>query len=303
MFVKMQCSNMRHRLIIIVSLVFISFQSACAVTKRALVIGLSQYQKYRQTQLDWPNIHGANDAALISKTLRKQGFCIQMLIDGQATALSIRKALSILEKQTRKGNLVYIHFSGHGQPVEDKDGDEPDGWDEAIVPYNAGQQYVANVYNGHNHITDDELNIYVTNIRKKAGKTGFVYVVLDACHAGGSSRGEEEEDSVFVRGTNIGFSRSGKAFVPKIATRPVVRIPAGSDMGATCYLEACRSYQTNAEIKVGVQYFGPLSYYINKVLCSHSLTANTAWTEKVRKLMNADRRLIRQNMVVEKIKQ
>ena len=294
---------MIHRLFTIITIAFICIQSVWAGTKRALIIGLSQYPKYRQAQLDWQNIHGANDAVLISNTLRKQGFSIHLLTDRQATALSVRKALCTLEKQTQKGDLVYIHFSGHGQPVEDKNGDEPDGWDEAIVPYNAGQRYVAHVYSGQNHIIDDELNVYVTNIRKKAGKKGFVYVVIDACHAGDSSRGEEEEDSVFVRGTNIGFSRSGKAFIPRIDTRPVIRISGGGNMASTCYLEACRSYQTNAEIKVGTQYFGPLSYYVNKVLCNHHLNANTAWIENVRKLMNADKRLIRQNMVVEKTKQ
>lgn len=294
---------MRHRLFAIITVAFLCLQSVWAGSKRALIIGLSQYPKYRQAQLDWPNIHGANDAALISKTLSKQGFTTQLLTNRQATAQSIRKALSALEKKTQKGDIIYIHFSGHGQPVEDRNGDEPDGWDEAIVPYNAGQRYIAHVYTGQNHIIDDELNVYVTNIRKKAGRTGFVYVVIDACHAGDSSRGEEEEDSVFVRGTNIGFSRSGKAFIPRIDTRPVIRISGGSNMAATCYLEACRSYQTNAEIKVGAQYFGPLSYYINKVLCNHKLNANTAWIENVCKLMNADKRLIRQNMVVEKTKQ
>ena len=233
---------MRHRLFTIITIAFLCIQSVWAGSKRALIIGLSQYPKYRQAQLDWQNIHGANDAALISKTLRKQGFSIHLLTNRQATAQSIRKALHTLERQTHKGDLVYIHFSGHGQPVEDGNGDEPDGWDEAIVPYNAGQRYVAHVYTGQNHIIDDELNVYVTNIRKKAGRTGFVYVVLDACYAGGSSRGEEEEDSVFVRGTNIGFSRSGKPFIPKIDPRPVIRISGGANMAATCYLEACRPY-------------------------------------------------------------
>ncbi|MDY4626246.1 MAG: caspase family protein [Prevotella sp.] len=294
---------MRHRLLTTIVLAFICFQSVWAGTKRALIIGLSQYPKYRQAQLDWQNIHGANDAVLISKTLRKQGFRINLLTNRQATAQSIRKALRTFEIQTQKGDLVYIHFSGHGQPVEDKNGDEPDGWDEALVPYNAGQRYMAHVYTGQNHIIDDELNVYITNIRKKAGKTGFVYVVIDACHAGDSSRGEEEENPTFVRGSNIGFSKSGKAFIPRIDTRPVIRIAGGANMAATCYLEACRSYQTNAEIKVGTQYFGPLSFYVNKVLCHHNLNANTAWTENVRRLMNADKRLIRQNMVIEKTKQ
>ncbi len=293
---------MRQLLMLIVTLSFFCVQSACSGVKRALVIGLSQYPAYRQAALGWKNIHGANDAAIISRTLRKQNFRVTVLTDGQATAQAIRRALGRLGKHTCKGDLVYIHFSGHGQPVEDTDGDEADGWDEAIVPYNAGQRYVANVYQGQNHIIDDELNAFVTVIRRKAGASGFVYVIIDACHAGDSSRGDEAEDTVFVRGTNVGFSRSGKAFVPRIDDRPVIRIPGGNNAAGVCYLEACRSYETNAEIRVGTQYFGPLSYYVNTVLSRHALNRNTAWTGVVRRLMNEDRRLVRQNMVVEESK-
>lgn len=292
------------KLRILITLIFIlgSLQQMSAGSKRALLIGLSNYPKYRQAQLDWHNIHGANDVHIIGNTLKKQGFSITTLINRQATAQNVRKALVRLSKQTKAGDMVYIQFSGHGQPFEDRNGDETDGWDEAIVPYNAGQQYIAKVYDGRNHIIDDELNVYITNIRKKAGVRGFVYVVLDACHMGGASRGEEDEDSVFVRGTNIGFSRNGKAFVPRIDTRPVIKVPNGKGLAPTCYIEACRSYQSNTEIKVGNQYYGPLSYYINIVLSHNKLSTNIAWVDSVRKLMNSDRRLGRQNMVVERSK-
>lgn len=294
---------MKWRLFFIITIALLCLQSASAGNKRALIIGLSEYPKYKQAELDWQNIHGANDAALISRTLKKQGFRITLLTNRQATAQAIRVALRTLTKQTGRGDLVYIHFSGHGQPVEDRNGDERDGWDEAIVPYNAGQRYIAKVYDGRNHIIDDELSIYISNIRRKAGKAGYVYVVIDACHAGDSSRGEDEEDSVFVRGSDVGFSRSGKIFIPRIDTRPVITITGDGNMSGTSYLEACRSYQNNMEIKAGAQYFGPLSYYINKVLSRHILSANTAWIDSVRKFMSEDRRLIRQNMVVEKSKQ
>lgn len=294
---------MTKRLIISALTFAVCILSASAMTKRALLIGLSDYPKYKQTQLDWHNIHGANDVALIGGTLKKQGFTVTALTNKQATAQAIRKAFARLSKQTKAGDLVYVHFSGHGQPFEDRNGDEADGWDEAIVPYNAGQHYIDNVYDGRNHIIDDELNIYITNIRKKAGVKGFVYVVLDACHMGDASRGDEDdEDSVYVRGSNVGFSRSGKPFIPRIDARPVIKVPGGTNMSPTCYLEACRSYQTNTEIKEGKQYYGPLSYYINKVLSRSKLNMNTAWIDNVRKLMNADRRLVKQNMVVERSK-
>lgn len=281
-------------------MVLISMLPAIAGGKLALVIGVSEYQKHKRPELNWQPIHGANDAALISGTLAAQGFSVERLTGRKATADGMRRALQRLERRTKAGDMVYIHFSGHGQPVEDTSGDEPDGWDEAIVPYDAGQRYVAGIYEGDKHITDDELNVYVSGIRRRAGQKGFVYVVIDACHAGGASRGEDtEEDTLFVRGTNAGFSRSGKPFVPRIDKRPVIRIPGGANMAGACYLEACRSYQTNTEIKADGHYYGPLTYYINKVIWKHRLTNSTAWTAEVRRMMAADIRLQRQNMVVE----
>lgn len=291
---------MTRRICLLVAMALISLLPACAGGKLALVIGVSEYQKHKRPELNWQPVHGANDAALIGRTLAAQGFSVEKLVGKKATADEIRRALSRLTRRTKAGDMVYIHFSGHGQPVEDLSGDEPDGWDEAVVPYDAGQRYVAGVYQGDKHILDDELNAYVSGIRRRAGKDGFVYVVIDACHAGGASRGEDaEEDTLFVRGTNAGFSRSGKPFVPRIDTRPVIRIPGGSNMADACYLEACRSYQTNTEIKADGQYYGPLTYYINKIIWKHRLSRNTAWTAQVRRMMAADIRLQRQNMVVE----
>jgi hypothetical protein len=31
------------------------------------------------------------------------------------------------------GDIIYLHFSCHGQPFEDMNGDEADGWDESYL--------------------------------------------------------------------------------------------------------------------------------------------------------------------------
>ena len=130
---------------------------------------------------------------------------------------SVKVAFNNFTSVCKEGDLVYIHFSCHGQPVEDLNGDEPEGWDEALVPIDAKKVYQKGVYEGKNHIIDDELNEYLREIRTKVGKNGFVYVVVDACHAGSSYRGDEEER--ITRGTNRGFTASNKPFVPKIDKR------------------------------------------------------------------------------------
>ena len=274
---------------------------AHAETKRALLIGVSDYPTHRAfADGSWSKIHGSNDVDLINETLKKQGFKIAALKNKNASADKIRKAFAKLVNECNKGDMVYIQFSGHGQAVEDMSGDETDGWDEAIIPYDAMMQYKLGIYEGDKHILDDELNLCLNSIRKKVGKDGFVYVVLDACHMGGASRGEEQdEDEVFVRGTDKGFSPSGKKYAPRIDNRSNIKITSSNEAAKICILEACRAYQTNAEIKQGGKYYGPLTYYINQYLSSHDLTSNAKWIERVRTMMGKDKRLIKQNMVIE----
>ncbi len=266
-----------------------------AQTKKALVIGISDYPQ--DSENSWGLIHGANDADLLASTLKKQGFKTNKLTNKKATASNIRKELSLFVEDIKNGDVVYLHFSGHGQPVEDLDGDEEDGWDEALIPHDAKKKPEKGIYEGENHILDDELNTYLREIRAKVGSNGFVYVVIDACHAGSSYRGEEED--VPTRGTNIGFSAKGKLFVPPIVKSGRIKIEDLDNSSDICILEACRSYQVNSEIKQEGTYYGPLSYYINKVLQTYQLGKSIAWIDEVRKYMETDMRLIRQNMVIE----
>ena len=268
-------------------------------TKTALLVGISEYSKNNIEANDsvWSNIHGTNDVELLVPTLTRQDFSITTLRNKEATAIKIRKTFKKFTSFCHEGDLVYIHFSCHGQPVEDLNGDEPEGWDEALVPIDAQKTYQKGVYEGKNHIIDDELNEYLREIRTKVGKNGFVYVVVDACHAGSSYRGDEEE--VITRGTNRGFSPMNKPFVPKIDKRGKIEIEHSETMSDICILEACRSYQVNSEIQEDGTFYGSLSYYVNQVLQKVELDKDIIWTNKVSRLMNEDIRLVRQNIVIE----
>lgn len=288
------------RLLVISSLLIICFP-AQATTKRALLVGISNYGQSGANS--WNDIHGANDVELISKTLKKQDFKIITITNKNATARRIRKELKSLSNSCRKGDVVYIHFSCHGQPYEDLDGDEEDGWDESLVPYDARKVFSAGKYEGVNHIKDDELHTYIQKIRKAVGSKGFVCVIIDACHAGGSSRGDEgddeDDDDPIIRGTKDGFSPHGKSFRPRIDTKSNFKIASSAGLSDVVIVEACRSYQSNCEIKQNGKYYGPLSYYLNKTLQSYSVSANLNWVNEVKSQMDRDRRLTKQNLVYE----
>lgn len=225
-------------LFVILSVLCLSWPLASMAKKRALLIGISHYpQTTKSNPCTWTNIHGSNDVRLLRGSLQKQGFRITTLTNAQATASHIRRALKRLCQQAAKGDMVVIHFSGHGQPFEDLSGDEADGWDEAIVPYDAKKCY-SRTYTGQCHIIDDELERYINSLRTTVGPRGFVYVVLDACHMGGASRDESETDSAAcARGTNVGFSPNGRTYIPRIDRRGHFTVKASPRMAGVCYIE------------------------------------------------------------------
>lgn len=230
---------------------------------RAFLVGISNYKSHGYKV--WNNIHGAEDVALISPELKKKGFTIQTLTNEHATYHNILNYLNNFMQKSKKGDIVYIHFSCHGQPVEDGlNGmplDESNGWDESLVPIDAGKEYTTN-YQGEKHITDDELNVYIDKLRKKIGVAGMLYVIIDACHAGTMSRKGIET----IRGTNEGLSKSGKKFNPPKEKVKHYSIAQTTDMSPVLFVEACQSHERNQEIRIGGKEYGSLSYNIWQAL-------------------------------------
>ena len=260
---------MVRKLLLIIGLSFMVSIAGNAQRKRAFMVGISHYDT-ALTGYQWNNINGVEDINLLSPILKKQGFYLTTLLDEQATYQNITKQLSAFTNQTKKGDIVYLHFSAHGQPVEDLNGDEEDGWDEAIVPIDAYKNYKKGLYEGKKHLLDDQLNTYIKKLRTKIGPSGFLYVVIDACHAGTSSRANDET----IRGTKVGFTYNNKVFKPSTQKKSHYKVEATPKMSHVMYLEACRPDQVNMEIKVDGKRYGPLSYNIAQALQAKPLSAN-----------------------------
>lgn len=270
--------------------------AANAQRKRALLVGISHYDT-QLTGYQWNNINGVEDINLLNPVLQKQGFSTTTLLDDQATFDSIIEQIALFTSKTKKGDIVYLHFSAHGQPVEDLNGDEEDGWDESIVPVDAYKMFKKGVYEGQKHLTDDLLNKYIKKLREKIGLTGFLYVVVDACHAGTSSRANDET----VRGTHVGFTFNNKVFKPSKTKKSHYLIESSNKQSDVLFIEACRPDQVNTEIKVDGKRYGPLSYNIAQTLSAFTLTTNAnEFVESIkRSLMNTGRWPNNQNLVTE----
>ena len=207
-------------------------------TKRALVIGIGNYPEAS----GWAKINGDKDLPIVRDMLLANGFQSKDIVElknESATADAIRKALDALVGKAAKGDVIYIHFSGHGQQITDLHGDEEDGFDEAWIPIDAQFSYAKGKYEGENHIVDDQLNQWLSQLRSKVGATGKITVVADACHSGGGSRGDEDETEYVVRGTSDAFVIPGntKPFSGEVGTIDWI------------FISACKSYQCNYEYK------------------------------------------------------
>jgi hypothetical protein len=223
-----------------------------AQTKRALIVGIGAYPP----RSGWSIIHGDNDVPLITDALIRRGFDqdkIVKLVNEQANKKNILKKINLLIEQANLNDVIYLHFSTHGQQVVDLDGDEKDSLDEAIIPYDARKTFVKRVYEGQCHLIDDELNLLLSALRKKIGKSGSLIVVIDACHSGDATRGKGiDNDSIVVRGTPDIFQENSKR---RVAPKPVKSID-------WIVISATQPYQNNYEYKVNGIYYGSLSYAI-----------------------------------------
>jgi hypothetical protein len=140
------------------------------VEKRALCIGINDYPG---TGSDLAGC--VNDGRDWAAALGKRGFTVDTIFDKKATGDSIRKGIEALVTRAKRGDLVVIQYSGHGSFVPDVDGDEPDGTDECLCPYDIRNK---------GPITDDEM-FDLFSARQQGVK---VFMISDSCHSGTVAR-------------------------------------------------------------------------------------------------------------------
>jgi len=250
--------------------------SALPGQKRALVICVSE-----QEDKSWAAINASNDLYYVDKLLESSGYDDICVLTGKnATKQGIIDAFVLLTNRCRQGDIVYIHFSGHGQLMTDVNGDEAairskDRYDECWIPYDAYLEYGEND-KGDKHLSDDEIGSLLTGIKKMIGATGRILVVVDACHSGGSTRshGKDLYEDLTVRGIEDVFT------IPHTTHRLTESF---SEDWLT--LSACMAHQVNAECvspKVG-----KLTYILYLLRSQLDKLTNKELLELIGKMMNS----------------
>lgn len=223
------------------------------MAKKAVLIGVNRYR------IPGNDLRGCvPDVKNMAKLLQRQfGFdsdSISVITDFKATKEAIETAVTGLIRGARRGDVLLVHYSGHGSNVPDDNGDESDKRDEILCPTDL---------DWNDPLRDDWLRSVFDGLASGVSLT----VVTDSCHSGTVTRALEPPDAPVIerylpspwdlvavesgRGP-AGTTRSGRR--PKPATDVVhVDIPE-------VLISGCRADQTSADAAIGGGFAGALTY-------------------------------------------
>lgn len=121
---------------------------------------------------DYPLVACINDAKDMLAIAKKKKYDESYIMTNEAgTCNNLTDHLKNAAKKLKKGDMLFISYSGHGSYVPDKNNDEIDGRDETWCLYDR-------------MILDDELAVCWSKF-----KTGVkIFMVSDSCHSGTVSR-------------------------------------------------------------------------------------------------------------------
>ncbi|MCI4665247.1 MAG: caspase family protein [Neomegalonema sp.] len=240
-------------------LALLSLSLQAEARDRALLIGITDYQVKKLS------LKGA-DADLDTMLRVAQGPLgiapgdVRILRDDEATKAGIIATFEDwLVKGTKPGDRVFISYSGHGTQIRDLDGDERDGLDEALAPWDARTD-------GSNLITDDEFSAL---LRKLPGRK--IILLIDACNSGTITRRFGRRAGAARKGERY-FQVTGKMGAPAPVRAWAAR--ALSDHGfddQTRDLDivsftAAAAYQLTYEAEINGREQGIFSFVIGELL-------------------------------------
>lgn len=229
--------------------------------RKALLVGVEAY-----ADPDLPPARGALDDVENMRDLlvERFGFApadVRVLEGSAATRQGILDAFEAhLVADAAPGGLVYFHFSGHGSQIFDRSGDEADGWDETLMPYDSGRGKLAN-----RDVLDDELGLLFDRVRARGAQAVFV---LDSCHGGTGTRADGGRGvPADLRGAPDGVSP------PRISSLARSRADRGYTLiSATAAVERARAFRD-----AGGQWHGALTYFLARAL--RRAGPKTTWRE------------------------
>lgn len=230
------------------------------MAKRALLIGINRYR------IPGADLRGCvNDVKNLQGVLTTlYGFAktdITTLIDYDATKKNMQAAIKALIASGKAGDVLLLHYSGHGANVPDANGDEADKRDEILCPTDLDWK---------DPLTDDWLRVTIDKLKAGVNLT----IVMDCCHSGSNTRAIIPPDAKTMprylpNPWDIMAAESGRKLKGKVAKGMRSATTAKrrrSDVAIVAIPEVlvtgCRDTQTSADAYIAGTYNGALTYHL-----------------------------------------
>lgn len=230
------------------------------MAKRAFLVGINKYQ------MAGADLRGCvNDVKDLSAALVEfHGFKkadITVLTDLDATKKKMEAGIKALLKDSKKGDVALIHYSGHGSHVPDDNGDESDGRDEILCPADLDWD---------DPMRDDWLRKALDTAPAGVQLT----VIMDCCHSGTNTRAVLPPDAPIKERYlpspwSLKRVESGRGAARKTTTGLKTRRTKGAATKSREIVKAelpevlitgCRDTQTSADAFINGRYNGALTF-------------------------------------------
>jgi len=242
--------------------------------KRALFVGINKFANYSQFTLNGCVNDAKDMAALYKDLVGLKTSDMTILTDAQATKANIMANLKAMVADAKAGKLGGLVFSlsSHGTQMNDTSGDEPEGKDEAFVPYDIAEK--GGTWDPSRIISDDEFH----DLFAQLPATVLLEVYLDTCHSGTGLRGAEfglhapkpryisppehefSDRTAKMRGFTL--RRASKSKAKKGGDSPSKDVAGQHHMLWT----GCKANETSADAYFNGRYNGAFTYYFVKVM-------------------------------------
>lgn len=227
------------------------------MAKKALLIGINKYR------IPGADLRGCvNDVKNMKKALQEHyGFAakdITTLLDWSATTAKMKASISALIAGGKKGDVLLLHYSGHGANVPDKNGDEADARDEILCPTDLDWKMP---------LDDDWLRKTIDKLKPGVSLT----VVMDCCHSGTNTRQLAPPDAPIIdrylpNPWDIMAAESGRKLTGKVRGTLRKSDPKKRKLDAIdaempeLLITGCTDKQTSADAHIGGTFNGALTY-------------------------------------------
>jgi hypothetical protein len=230
------------------------------MAKRALLVGINRYQIAGADLRGCVNDVKDLSAALVEFHGFKKGD-ITVVTDGAATKKAMQAGIGALMRDSKKGDVALLHYSGHGSNVPDDNGDESDGRDEILCPTDL---------DWNDPLRDDWLRKTFDGLRAGVSFTA----IMDCCHSGTNTRAILPPDArvkerYLPSPSSLKAAESGRS-LPKNVTSELRRSPRSTRKAKDIVkaelpemlITGCRDTQTSADAFINRRYNGALTFAI-----------------------------------------